>query len=75
MIAYCSRKLLAQTCAIRYSYISKRALDEIEKAHGNTAFQRVKMYAKQARHIAKEGFFSFKKDLDEYFKLVMLEKV
>lgn len=33
------------------------------------------MYAKQAKHIAKEGFFTFKKDLDEYFKLTMLEKV
>ena len=33
------------------------------------------MYTKQAKHIAKEGFFSFKKDLEQYFKLIMIEKV
>lgn len=33
------------------------------------------MYTKQAKHIVKEGFFSFKKDLEQYFKLIMIEKV
>jgi hypothetical protein len=37
--------------------------------------QRALMYTKQAKHIAKEGFFSFKNDLQQYFKLIMIEKV
>lgn len=33
------------------------------------------MYTKQAKYIAKEGFISFKKDLEQYFKLIMTEKI
>jgi hypothetical protein len=68
-------KIMTRNLPIRCSYISKKALDEIERSHGKTAFQRTLMYSKQARHIAKEGFFSFKKDLEQYFKLIMTEKV
>ena len=33
------------------------------------------MYTTQAKLIAKEGFFSFKNDVEQYFKLIMIEKV
>jgi hypothetical protein len=69
------QRIIHQSLTIRYNYISKKALDDIEKAHGKSAFQRGLMYTKQARHIAKEGFFSFKKDLEQYFKILMIEKV
>lgn len=66
---------LTKNLNVRFNYISKRALDEIEKAHGKSAMQRALMYTKQAKHIAKEGFLSFKNDLEQYFKLIMIEKV
>lgn len=75
MIVGKTQKVMAHIIINRFAYLSKKALDDIEKAHGASLFQRMLMYSKQARYIAKEGFFSFKKDLGEYFKLQMLEKV
>lgn len=52
-----------------YSYIRKKDLDEIEKAHGTTRMQRLMMYSKQAKHIYSEGFKSMKKDLNDSLSL------
>lgn len=75
MIALKSFKILRVTSFLQHNYIKKKTLDEIEANHGKSAFQRAIMYSKQATHIAKEGFFGFKKDLKDYFDLMMLERV
>ena len=75
MIAFKSLRIQSITSFVKYDYIRKKTLDEIEASHGKSAFQRVLMYTKQAKHIAKEGFFGFKKDIKDYFDLLMLEQV
>ncbi len=60
---------IIKTFSPRFTYISKKALDEIERSHGKTFFQRALMYSKQARHIGQQGFIEAKKDVDEYHRL------
>ena len=68
------RPLSACTLQIRYSYIRKKELDEIEAAHGSTTSQKMLMYSKQAKHIYSEGWAALKKDISTFRSLKKKEK-
>jgi len=52
-----------------FTYIKKKDLDDIEKAHGVTMMEKIKMYSKQGTHIYMEGYKSFRKDIAGFIEL------
>ena len=52
-----------------YSYISKKELDKIEKEHGTSKYEQLKMYSRQAQLIVRQGWTALKGDYQTYLSI------
>ena len=60
---------LLQPSPLRFNYISKKALDEIGKEHGDGVWSQTKMYTRQAKLIMTEGMIALKRDIGKYMDM------
>ena len=55
------------TPLLKYSYIRKKELDLIKGTHGDSWYELMKVYTRQAKYIYKQGWAAFKHDFKTFY--------